>query len=40
MYGSERWAVKRKIEQKMNLAEIRMWMSGMTKEHKIRNEYI
>ena len=42
MYGTECWAVDRKIEQRMSVAEMRMlrWMSAVTREHKIRNEYI
>lgn len=40
IYGSERWAVESKIEQRMSLADIRMWMRGITKKYKIRNEYI
>ena len=42
MYGTECWAVGRKIEQRMSVAEMRMlrWMSGFTREDKIRNEYI
>jgi len=35
MYGSNCWTVDRKTEQKM-----RMLMSGMTREDKIRNKYI
>lgn len=42
MYGSEFWAVDMKIEQRISLAEMRIlrWMSRVTKEDKIRNQYI
>ena len=42
MNGTECWAVDRKIEQRISGAEMRMlmWMSIITREDKIRNEYI
>jgi hypothetical protein len=42
LYGSECWAVDKKIEQRMSVAEMRMlrWMSGVTREDRIRNEYV
>jgi hypothetical protein len=39
LYGSECWAVDRRIEQSMNVPEIR-WMSGVAREDRIRNEYV
>jgi hypothetical protein len=41
LYGSECWAFRR-IEQSMSVEEIRMlrWMSGLTRENKIRNNYV
>ena len=42
MYGIECWAVDREIELRMSVSEMRMliWMSGVTREDRIRNEYI
>ena len=42
LYGSECWAVDKKTEQRLSVAEMRMlrWMSGVTREDRIRNEYI
>ena len=42
MYGTECWAVDRKIEQRMSVTKMRMlkWISGVTIKDKIRNEYI
>ena len=42
LYGTECWAVKSQQENKFNVAEIRMlrWMSGHTKQDRIRNECI
>lgn len=36
------WLVKIKIEQRINVAEMRMlrWVSKVTNEYRIRNEYI
>ena len=42
MYGAETWAVKKRQEKKLDVAEMRMlrWMSGVTKMARIRNERI
>jgi hypothetical protein len=42
LYGSECWVIDKRIEQSMSVAEMRMlrWTSGVTKEVKIRNEYV
>jgi hypothetical protein len=42
LYGSDRWVVDRIIEQSRSVTEMRMlrWMSGVTMEDKIRNEYV
>jgi hypothetical protein len=42
LYGLEYWEVDRRIEQNMSVAEMRMlrWMSGLTRENRIRNEYV
>lgn len=37
MYGSEDWAVDKKIKQRMNVEEMKM---PMIREDKIRNQYI
>lgn len=41
LYGSEYWAVNKKMEQKMSEVEMKILrcMSGITREVKIRNEY-
>jgi len=39
MYGSECWAMDKTMERKKSVAEMRMWwMSGVTREDRIRNE--
>jgi len=42
LYGSECWAVDKKIEQRMGLVEMRMlrWMSRVTRKDRIKNEYV
>ena len=42
MYGAETWALKKAQENKLEVAEMRMllWMCGVTKLYKIRNERI
>jgi hypothetical protein len=42
LYGSKCLVVDRKIEQSMSVTEMRMlrWMSGVTIEDRIRNEYV
>jgi len=42
LYGLECWEVDRKIEQNMNVAEMRIlrWMSGVTGEDRIKKEYV
>ena len=42
MYGADTWAVKKAQEKKLDVAEMRMliWMSGVTKLDRIRNERI
>jgi hypothetical protein len=42
LYGSECWAIDRRIEHSMRFAVMRMlrWTSGVTTENKIRNEYV
>ena len=42
IYGAETWAVKKAQEKKLDVAEMRMliWMSGVTKLDRIRNERI
>ena len=41
-YSSETWPMKRSLEKKMNVAEMRMlrWMTGVTRTDRIRNEYV
>ena len=42
MYGAETWALKKALENKLEVAEMRMfrWMCRITKLDKIRNERI
>jgi hypothetical protein len=42
LYGSKCWAVDRRIEHIINIAEKRMlrWISGITRDDRIRNEYV
>lgn len=42
VYDLKCWVVDLRIEQSTRIAEIKMlrWMSGVTKEDKIRNEYV
>ena len=42
IYGTETASLKKTEEKKMDVAEMRMlrWMSGVTREDRIRNEYI
>ncbi|KAL5137687.1 Craniofacial development protein 2 [Glycine soja] len=42
LYGTECWAVKSQLENKVGVAEMRMlrWMCGKTRQDKIRNEAI
>ena len=42
LYGTETASMKKTDERKMDVAEMRMlrWMSGVTREDRIRNEYI
>ena len=42
IYDSETWRMKRAQEKKMTVAEMAMvlWMCGVTKKDKIRNELI
>ena len=42
LYGTEAASMKKTEEKKMDVAEMRMlrWMSGVTREDRIRNEYI
>ena len=42
MYGAETWAVKKRQEKKLDVAEMRMlrWMCGVTRRDRIRNEII
>jgi hypothetical protein len=42
MYGTKCWVVNRKTEQRMSVEKMRMlrWMSGVTRDGKMRNEYI
>ena len=42
MYGAETWAVKKAQEKKLDVVEMRIlrWISGVTKQDRIRNEII
>ena len=40
MYSAETWAVKKPQEKKLDVAEMRILMSGVTKLDRIRNERI
>jgi len=42
LYGSECWAVDRRTGQSISVAEMKMllWMSGVTKEDRIRNKFV
>ena len=42
MYGLETAPIKKTEEKKLDVAEMKMlrWMSGVTREDRIRNEYI
>ena len=40
MYSAEIWAVKEAQEKKLDVAEMRILMSGVTKLDRIRNERI
>ena len=41
-YCSETWPMKRSLEKKINVVEMRMlrWMTGITRRDRIRNEYV
>jgi len=42
LYGSECWVVDRRIKLSMSVVEMGMlrWMNGMTREDRLRNEYV
>jgi len=42
LYGSEYWVMNKIFLQRMSVAEMRLfrWMSEVTREDRIRNEYI
>jgi nonsense-mediated mRNA decay protein 3 len=39
LYGLKCWVVDKKKEQREEMRMLR-WMSGLTKEHRIRNEHV
>lgn len=42
MYRIKCWVVGRKVEQRMSIIKMKIlrWMNGVTRENKLRNEYI